>query len=173
MNSLFSKAMDYHVEAQFRKDPSGRLVFLPTGVRGKAYFVDSQSDEDKIRSFLKMYRSAFAIVSLLVFPSIYLPGFVLNFCRMPLRSKLETNAGTTTFFLLLFGALMFLLWSVYKETVPGFTASLSEVGPDRKGQLSEISPQPRRVQRLALVVLGVSTLLLGLMVLAVWLHFRR
>jgi len=120
-----------------------------------------------------MYRSAFAIVSLLVFPSIYLPGFVLNFCRMPLRSKLETNAGTTTFFLLLFGALMFLLWSVYKETVPGFTASLSEVGPDRKGQLSEISPQPRRVQRLALVVLGVSTLLLGLMVLAVWLHFRR
>jgi hypothetical protein len=172
MNSLFSRAMEYHVEAQFRKDPSGRLVFLPFGPRKQGYFVDSKPDEEKIRSFLKMYRSASAMINLLIFPSVYLPGFVLNFCGMPLRSKLGTIAGTSLFFMLLFGSLIFVLWAVYKETVPGLTSSLSEVPPDLKGQLSEISPRPRRLQRAARLLLLVATVLLVLGVWAGWHHFR-
>jgi hypothetical protein len=46
--------MDYQVESQFRKDPSGRFVFLPLGPRKNGYFVDAKLDEEKIRSFLKM-----------------------------------------------------------------------------------------------------------------------
>jgi len=58
MISLFSRMMDRAVDSQFKKDPNGRLVFFPFTARGKAYFVDSKSDEDKIRSFAKMFRSA-------------------------------------------------------------------------------------------------------------------
>jgi hypothetical protein len=65
MISLFSRAMDYQVESQFRKDPSGGLVFLPLGPRKNGYFVDAKPEEgrrktggrpeeEKIRSFLKM-----------------------------------------------------------------------------------------------------------------------
>jgi len=69
MTFPFTKAMDRQVDRQFRKDPNGRLVFLtfdskgndffadfflPIGSRGKAYFVDSNSDEEKIRAFVKM-----------------------------------------------------------------------------------------------------------------------
>jgi hypothetical protein len=53
--SLFSGAIDYPVESQFRKDPSGGLVFLPLGPRKNGYFVDAKPEEEKIkvRSFLK------------------------------------------------------------------------------------------------------------------------
>jgi hypothetical protein len=43
----FTRAMDRQVERQFRKDKGGRLVFLPFGSKGKGYFVDSKSDEEK------------------------------------------------------------------------------------------------------------------------------
>lgn len=163
--SLISKAMDYHVDAQFRRDPGGRLVFLPFGPRKLGYFVDGKPDEEKIRAFLKMYRSASALINLLVFPSIYLPGFVLNFCRMPLQSKLETIAGTSLFFVLLFGVVIFVLWSAYKAAVPGLTSSLVEVGPDLTGQLREISGGPRRLRRAALwlVLAGAFFIVLGVL----------
>jgi hypothetical protein len=173
MIALFSKAMEYHVEAQFRKDPSGRLVFLPFGSRKKGYFVDAQPDEEKIRSFLKMYRSASALINLLIFPSIYLPGVVLNFCGMPLRSKLETIAGTSLFFVLLFAAVIFMLWGVYRETVPGLTSSLTEIGPDLTGQLREISLGPRPLQRAALWFLLAGTVILVLVIMATSRYFVR
>jgi hypothetical protein len=55
MTSLFSGAIDYPVESQFRKDPSGGLVFLPLGPRKNGYFLDAKPEEEKIklRSFLK------------------------------------------------------------------------------------------------------------------------
>jgi hypothetical protein len=74
MISLFSRAMDYAVDAHFRKDPSGHLVFFP--FKGKAYFVDSKSDEEKIRAFVKMFRSAIMLISLLTYPSIAVPAFI-------------------------------------------------------------------------------------------------
>src|SRR5271166_5078645 len=47
MISIFANAMDRHVDGHFMKDPSGRLVFLPFGLKKQAYFVDSKSDEEK------------------------------------------------------------------------------------------------------------------------------
>ena len=70
MISLFSRLIDGHVERQFGKDPNGRRVFLPSGPKGKCYFVDSKSDEEKIKAFVKMYRSASTLISLLTSPSI-------------------------------------------------------------------------------------------------------
>jgi hypothetical protein len=109
--------MDHHVDGQFRKDPSGRLVFLPLGRKGKAYFVDSKSDEEKIRSLVKMYRSFAALISLLTFPSVYVPGLILNFYAgaILLRNKLEVFVGIALFFMLVQIALIWMLWGVYKE----------------------------------------------------------
>jgi hypothetical protein len=152
MISLFFRVMDHHVDGQFRKNPSGRLVFLPNGRKGKAYFVDSKSDEERIRSFVKMYRSASALISLL-FPTVYLPALMLNSYAGPIlqRNKLETLAGIGLFFILVPLALQWMVWGVYKNAVPGLTASLSEVEPDLKGQLSDAFPPPRRLRVLALV----------------------
>jgi len=174
MISVFSKAMDYHVDRQFRKDPNGRLVFLPFGRKGKAYFVESKSDEEKIRSLVKMYRSASARISLMVYPCIYIPSFILNIygSGTPLRSKLAASIEISSSILLIFLVVIWMLWSAYKEAVRGFTSSPSEVSPDLKGQLSEISSPPQGPRRLALACFAAGIVLLGVAVLGAT-HYSR
>jgi len=41
-------------EALFRKDASGRLIFLPRGPRKTGYYVDSASDEQKLKALVKL-----------------------------------------------------------------------------------------------------------------------
>jgi hypothetical protein len=173
MISLFFKLMDQQVDGQFRKDPGGRLVFLPLGRKAKAYFVDSKSDEEKIRSLVKMYRSASALISLL-FPTAYLPVLILNSHAeaILLRNKFGTFAGLGLFFILVPLGLQWMAWSVYKDAVPGLTASLSEVGPDLKGQLSDAYPPPRLQRRIAMVGLVAVIIALGGMILTTR-HYSR
>src|ERR1039457_1481751 len=158
MISLFSRMMDYAVDAHFRKDPSGRLVFVPFTSKGKTYFVDSKSDEEKIRSCVKMFRSAITLIYFLTFPSLFVPEFVLEVYAglSPKRHRLEIVLGILLFVWLVLAALAWMLWSIYKEAVPGLTASLSEVGPDLKRQLSEASPSR---------LLALSCLFAGIIVL--------
>jgi hypothetical protein len=97
----------------------------------------------------------------------------VTFRRIPLGSKLEIAAGTSSFFIPLFAALISMLWSVYKETVPGLTRSLIEVRPV-ENQRSEISPRRRHLQRVARLLLLTGTVLVLLRaVLALLHHFRR
>jgi hypothetical protein len=65
-----------------------------------------------------------------------------------------------------------MLWSSYKAAVPNLTSSLIEVGPDLKGQLSEIS---KRSWRLPLLVATGFFLLMVLALCAIMTasHFRR
>ena|ERR1700737_4860324 len=95
MISLFSRRMDNFVDRQFRTDQSGRLVFLPFGSKGKAYFVDSKSEEGKIRSFLKMYRSASALFSSLGFLSVFVPVWtrLISAGASPLGDKFQLLLG--------------------------------------------------------------------------------
>jgi hypothetical protein len=175
MTSPYSRLISRVADLQFRKDPSGRSVFLPLGPRGKAYVVDTTADEQKIKAFVKMYKSASMLISLLTFPAVYFPGvFLADFAGLsPKSHRLAISLGVSMFFALVLAALQLILWAVYKGTVPGVTSSLLEVGPDLRNQLTEISPQQRRVQRIALIILGACTILLGLFILAVWEHFRR
>jgi hypothetical protein len=161
----FTKVMDHHVERQFRKDPSGRLVFLPFGPKRSASFVDSKSDEEKIRAFVKMYRSAGALISQLAFLSFYVWIWSSHAGAGPLRSRETTEVGIVSFCLLVLLLSVWMLWSLYKQTVPAFTSLLSEVGPDLKNQLSEVSPRPRGLRRLALVGLfaGIVTLAVAIL----------
>jgi hypothetical protein len=164
----FSRIVDYHVERQFRRDPSGRAVFLPFGRKGKAYSVDSKSDEEKIKAFLKMYRSAAILLSWMSYPGIYGAGLLLNYSggAIPLRNKLETVGGIAALFLLILIALSLMLWGVYKQAIPGLTSSLSEVAPELKDHLSEVSPRPRGLQRLAVLCLAAGIVLMGGAILA-------
>jgi hypothetical protein len=166
MISLFSRMMDRAVDAHFRKDPSGRVVFFPFTSKGKAYFIDSKSDEEKIRSFVKIFRSAITLVSLLSYPSMLAPALVLeDYAGMsPRQLRLQIALGIPLFFWLVLAALAWMLWGVYKEAVPGLTASLSEVGPDLKLQMSEADPS----RRLALLCLFAGLVLLGAVILWAW-----
>jgi hypothetical protein len=95
MLSLFSRAMDYPVESQFRQDRSRGLVFLPLGPRKNGYFVDARPErrpeQEKIRSFRTIQPSASALIKLLLFPSAG------EFCRMSSRNQ-ETGNRCRSFF---------------------------------------------------------------------------
>jgi hypothetical protein len=75
--SLFSGAIDYPVESQFRKDPSGGLAFLLLGPRKNGYFVASKPEEERKRGRKdQIVPQAVALINLLICPIVYLPGFV-------------------------------------------------------------------------------------------------
>jgi hypothetical protein len=170
MISWMNRLADVH----FRKEPSGRMVFIPFTRRGKCYFVDSKADEEKVRAFVNMYRIPNTLISFLMAPMVMVPGLILeDYGRLtPRAHRLTISLGISGFFWLSFVALALMLWVVYKATVPGLTASLSEVGPEIKDQLSAISPQQRGVRRVALVCLLAGLVLLGLALVALTGHHR-
>ncbi len=141
MISLFSRMMDHAVETHFMKDRSGRLVFVPFRLKRKCYFVDSKSDEEKIRAFVRMYRSLNQLIAFLGYPSVFIPGLVLEDLAglSPRGHRFAIAFGIPLIFLLVLIALLWMLWSLYKGAIPSLTSSLTEVGTDLKGQLSEIS----------------------------------
>jgi hypothetical protein len=171
MISLFSRMMESGADAHFRKTQSGRLVFFPFTTRGKAYFVESKSDEEKIRAFVKLFRSAIALISFLTYPSIFVPAFVLeDYAGLsPKEHRLAIALGIPLFFWLVLGALAWMLWGVYKGTIPELTASLSEVGPDVKVQLREASPS----RLAALLCLFSGLVLIGVAILWAWHYSHR
>jgi len=164
MLSVFSRMMDRAVDADFRKDPSGRLVFIPSGPKGKGYFVDSKSDEEKIRALVKMYRSATTVITFLTSPSIFVPALILDDYGglTPRGHRLAIALGVPLFFWLVLVSLVWMLWSLYKGAIPSLTSSLGQVGPEVMGQLREISQPSRRVPLL------VVTAFLVLIVLALF-----
>jgi hypothetical protein len=170
MSSWFSRKLDYLVEVQFRRAPSGRLVFVPFGRKGKCYFVDSKSDEEKVRAFVKMYRIATWLIVFLVCPMVMVPGLILEDYGglTPRAHRLTVALGISGFFWLGFIAVQLILWGAYKAAVPGLAASLSEVGSDIKAQLRVTSPPPS--QPLALVCFFAVLLLMGLAIFAVTGH---
>jgi hypothetical protein len=146
MISPFSRMMDYVVEIHFMKDRSGRLVFVPFGPKRKCYFVDSKSDEEKIRALVRMFRSLSHLIGFLVYPSIFFPGLILeDFAGLtPRGHRMAIAMVIPLFFSLVLIALLCMVWSLYKGAIPSLTSSLIEVGPDVKGQLREISQRSWR-----------------------------
>jgi hypothetical protein len=174
MISPFSKMMDYAVDAHFRKDRSGRLVFIPFSLKRKCYFVDSKSDEEKVRALVRMYRSANTLITFLTSPILFVSAFILDdFAGLtPRGHRLAIALGIPLFFWLVLVALLWMLWSLYKGAIPSLTSSLSEVGPDIKGRLISISHPPRRLPLLVAAV-GLLLIVLALFAFLGSYHFRR
>jgi len=99
---------------------------------------------------------------------VMVPGLILedDGGLTPRAHRLTIALGISGFFWLSFVALALMLWVVYKATVPGLTASLSEVAPEIKAQLSAICSQQRGPRRVALVCLLAGLILLGLALVA-------
>jgi len=164
MISLINRLADVH----FKKEPSGRLVFIPFTRRGKCYFVDSKADEEKVRAFVSMYRIPNALISVLMTPMVMVPGLILEDYGglTPRAHRLTIALAVSGFFWLSLVALALMLWFVYKAAVPGLTASLSEVAPEIKAQLRAISSEQRGLRRVLLVGLLAVLILLGLALVA-------
>jgi len=165
MISLVNRVADVH----FRRDLSGRLVFVPFTPRGKCYFVDSKADEEKVRAFVNMYRLPNTVISFLIAPLVMIPGLILEDYGglTPRAHRLTIALGISGFFWLNFVALGLMLWFVYKAMVPGLTASMAEVTPEVKAELSSI---PRQNRRIALLCLLAGLILLGLALVALTGH---
>ena len=164
--------MNRVADAHFRKEPSGRLVFIPFTRKGKCYFVDSKADEEKIRAFVNMYRIPNALISFVIAPMVMIPGMILEDYGglTPRAHRLTMALGISGFFWLSLVGLALLLWFVYRAAVPGLTASLSEVAPEIKAQLRAVSPQQERSGRVVLVCLLAGLILLGLALVALTGH---
>jgi hypothetical protein len=171
---LFSKMMDTAVDRQFRKDRSGRLVFIPFNLKRKCYFVDSQADEEKIRALVRMFRSAFTVIPLVTYPIITAPGLILeDYAGLtPKGHRLAIALGIPLFLWLVLTGIIWMLWSLYKRAIPGLTASLSEVGPDVMGELREFSQRLRRPMLLSIVA-GMFLVALALLAFLASYPFRR
>lgn len=167
MISLMNRVADAH----FRKEPSGRLVFIPFTRRGKCYFVDSKAEEEKIRAFVNMYRIPNTLLLFLMNPMVVASGLFLENVGglTPRAHRLTIALGVSGFFWLSFVGFGLMLWMVYKTMVPGLTASMREVGPEIKAQLAVMSPQQRGLRRVALVCLA-GLVLLGLALVALTGH---
>jgi hypothetical protein len=168
MISWMNRLTDLH----FRKDPSGRLVFIPFTLRGKCYFVDSKADGEKIRAFVNMYRIPNTLISFLLPPLVMVPGLILeDYGRLtPRVHRLTVALGISGFFWLIFVGLGLMLWAVYRASLPGLTSSLSEVAPEIKAQLS--SPQQQGLRRIALGCVLAGLILLGLALVALTRHSK-
>lgn len=160
MISLTNRLADVH----FRKEPGGRLVFIPFTRKGKCYFVDSKADEQKVRAFVSMYRIPNTVISLLLCPIVMVPGLILeDYAGLTSRAhRLTIALGISGFSWLSFVALAFMLWAVYRGAVPGLTASLTEVAPEIKSQLISLSPERGGMRRAAMLCLLAGLILMGL-----------
>jgi hypothetical protein len=174
MIPLFSKMMDAAVDQQFRKDRSGRLVFVPFSLKQNCYFVDSQSDAEKIRALVRMYRSAVQMISILTYPILIIPGLILeDYAGLtPRGHRMRIALGIPLFFWLVLIVLLWLHWSLYKAAIPSLTASLAEVGPELKGQLRGISQRSWRVP-LLVAAAGLLLMVFAIFAIVAATHFRR
>jgi len=165
MASWLSKLMDHAVDAQFRRDPRGRLVFVPFSLKKKCYFVDSKSDEEKIRALVKMYKSANQMMSLLTYPIIVVPGLILERYAEPLpwEYRMRIDIGIPVFFWLVLGGVAWMNWSLYMRAIPSFTSPLAEAGSDVKAGLQPITLRPWRP---LLIVCAVCLIFAGLGIFA-------
>jgi len=143
---------DNIADRYFAKDGSGKLVFLPCGRSKPSYYVDS-TDESKIKSLVKMYVVAVALISLTGMIAVI--GFT--------DSLLSDERGASLAHQLKFGGVVWaiattlfyvgpslLLWKTYRRAVDGICASLTAVDL-ASVQLAPLPSNLRRVRLIALI----------------------
>jgi|SRR4029077_356471 hypothetical protein len=150
--------LDLVVEANFRSEPTGRVVIFP-GSRRRGYLVKSRAEELKIRSFLKMFY--FAHFSILLLG--YLLGFEwsreLSYALGRPFALLFRMGITLVFFAVVVGVPDWLLWRSYKKAFLSFVSLEDEV------VLSGKSTGRRYwIVRAGLIALGIL-ILFGIMLL--------
>jgi hypothetical protein len=154
--------IDAIVDRAFLDTQSGRIVVFSGDRRKRGYLVRSVAEEQKIRSFLKMFY--FAHLYILVF------GMMLSQCcaswfsvgssERPANHLLGSVSISFGIYLLVVGIPYALLWRAYKRALASFTAPADEV------LLTGIEAPAR--QWIPLAIAGFALLILAaILVLAV------
>lgn len=147
--------LDSLMDAYFRDDPAGRVVVFPWNRRHHGYLVKSQAEEQKIRSFLKMFFCAHA--SILVLGCLLASAWATDLGHIFDRQTqhvLRLEGIFLGVYLLVVGVPYWLLWISSKR------ASLSFVSAQDEVFVSGKSPARR-----AWIVIGVGFALLGILIL--------
>jgi hypothetical protein len=119
--------LDLVVDANFRSEQVGRVVIFPGGRRNRGYLVKSESEELRIRAFLKMFylgQSSIQLLGLLL---------ALEWSRelsyaFGRQSALLFRVGITlACYALVVGAPYWLLWRSYKRSILSFVSVQDEV----------------------------------------------
>jgi hypothetical protein len=122
---------DKFADRQFAKDEGGRLVFLPRGPHRPAYFVDS-SDETKLKSLVKVYGVAAAIINLTGSTASLAFTQALTFDERSAPLAYKLKFGLVVYAIssaLLYIGPALLLWNVYRGVLGGLCSSLTTVDP--------------------------------------------
>jgi hypothetical protein len=151
--------LDYFVDRYFQDEKAGKVVAFPVDGRIRGYVVRSESEERKIRAFLKMYHSAELLLQLV---SLLLTiGWITNLVGTDTSTAHFLRGGAI--FLVIYSLVVALpyvfLHRAYKKAFLNFVSADDEV------QLSAQQPKPQQVfVRVVLVVFAIA-MLLGIIML--------
>jgi hypothetical protein len=122
--------LDSIVGRAFRDEKSGRVVVFSGDRRHRGYLVKSESEELKIRSFLKMfYFAQFAILGLGTMVANAWSMFFTNLQSLgrPVEHVLRNMCISLGAYCLVVGVPYFLLWRSYKRELLGLVSVQDEV----------------------------------------------
>ena len=154
--------IDALVNRSFRETPAGRVVVFSGDPRKRGYLVRSPADEQKIRSFLKMFYFAdLAILGLgILLSQACASWFAYGSYDRPVHHLLGSVSTFVAVYCVFVGLPYAFLWRAYKRALPSFTDPTDEVS------LTAINARSR--QWIVLAVAGFTLLILAvILVLAV------
>jgi hypothetical protein len=121
--------IDAIVNRSFRDTQSGRVVVFSGDPRKRGYLVRSVVEEQKIRSFLKMFYFAhlYVLVFGVMFSQSCASWFAYGSFDRPAQHLLGSVSLAVGIYLLVVGVPYALLWRAYKRALVSFTAPADEV----------------------------------------------
>jgi hypothetical protein len=121
--------IDAVVDRSFRDTQAGRVVVFSGDPRKRGYLVRSLAEEQKIRSFLKMFY--FAHLYILAFGTMLAQGWALWFTHGSFDRPAHHLLGSVSIFLAIYclvvGLPYVLLWRAYKRALTTFSVAADEV----------------------------------------------
>jgi len=120
--------LDSIVARSFRDEKLGRVVVFTGDRRNRGYVVRSESEELKIRSFLKMFLIAqLSIQSLGMFLTSAWVTDLIHSLGRPAAHLLTSGLIFLGIYSLVVGLPFLMLWRSYKKAFPSFVSALDEV----------------------------------------------
>jgi hypothetical protein len=145
----------------FTKNRAGRLVFLPFGLKKPGYYIDSPSDEQKTKPFVRMYFLARLLAQLVgnLTAFFFAEGVAFADPHTPAVDKIKVFLVIYVITISLFELLpLWLISRLYRKSIPEICSAMAVAGVEEVSRLDRsLTPWRRR----ALLVLGGLTILIG------------
>ena len=153
--------INYVVGKSFRDEKAGRVVVFSGDRRNRGYLVKSQSDELKIKSFLKMFY--FAHLSILMLGMLVAYGwssFIFNIGSFgrPAQHLPKVIAIFLAIYCVFVGAPYFFLWRSFKKERQNFVSAQDEVAVS-------VLPAGRQIWILVAMFAALALIVIALLLL--------